>query len=260
MKLNGLLLQFGLKLTYPIFYLGEWNKRIIVYNVGNKAKFELRVNTSDKLTILETWKTKSYIDGNFNIKKDDVVVDIGANIGAFSILAAKTAINGRVFAYEANKENYDLLLKNKALNNLNNLSVFNLAIAGKKGHINLFISKLNDGAHSIYETESNDCIKVKSITLKDIFSMNKLRKVNYLKIDAEGAEYDILLNAPADAIRKVDKMVLEYHDYFNNAHKYHELKEYLEKNGFKVKIGKNALIRKIFRIGMIKAKNRYVGK
>lgn len=253
MELNGLALQWGLKLIYSFFYLGEWNKKTIIYNVDNKAKFKLRVYTSDKLVLLETWKTNSYITEGFNIKKDDVVVDIGANIGAFSILAAKKASDGRVFAYEPNKGNYSLLLKNKALNNLNNLFIANLAIARKKGRINLFISKLNYAAHSIYETESKNSTKVYSITLKDIFAMNNFKKINYLKIDAEGAEYDILLNTPSEVIRKVDKIVLEYHDYLNHNHTCNDLEKYLKRNGFKVKVCGNALVRKIFRIGMIRA-------
>ena len=254
MKLNGFLLQFGVKLAYPFFYFGNWNKKTIIHNVDGKAKFKLRVNTSDKLTILEVWKTKTYIDQDFNINKNDVVVDIGANIGAFSVLAARKASDGRVFAYEPNKKNYSLLLKNKSLNNLRNLLVFNLAVAGKNGHVNLFISKLNDCAHSICNADSKNSVKVKSIRLRDIFAMNNLKKIDYLKIDAEGAEYDILLNTPAKIIRKVDKIVLEYHDNLNHGHGYKDLKEYLEGNGFKVEVGGNFLIRKIFSMGMIKAR------
>lgn len=254
MKLVWLLTNFGLKLIYHFMYLGSWNKKVIVYNINSKTKFQVRTNTSDKFFLWEVWKTNSYITEDFNIKKDDVIVDIGANIGAFSILAARKASDGRVFAYEPNKKNYNLLLKNKSLNNLRNLLVLNLAVAGKKGHADLFISKLNYGAHSICSADSKKSVKVKSIGLRDIFAMNNLKRINYLKIDAEGAEYDILLNTPAEIIRKVDKIVLEYHDYLNHNHDYKDLKEYLEGNGFKVETGKNFLIRKIFLTGMIKAR------
>ena len=254
MKLNGLLLQFGVKLASPFFYFGNWNKKTVIHNVDGKAKFKLRVNTSDKLTLLEVWKTKTYIDQDFNIGKNDTVVDIGANIGAFSILAAKDASNGKVFAYEPDKENHDLLLENKALNNLNNLFVSNSAIARKKGYINLFISKLNDGAHSIYSTDSKNSVKVKSITLRDIFAMNNLRKIDYLKIDAEGAEYDILLNTRPNILKRIDKIALEYHDYLSNNHDYTDLVRHLKTNGFNVDICRNALFRRIFGTGMIKAR------
>ena len=255
MGFRDLLVNYiGTRFVYPLLYLGNWNKKMIIHNVADKAKFWLRVNTSDKLTILEVWKTKTYIDQDFNINKNDVVVDIGANIGAFSILAAKKASDVRVFAYEPDKENYSLLLKNKHLNNSGNILTFDSAITGKKGHINLFISKFHNCAHSIYGVESKNSIKVKSITLSDIFRINNLKKINYLKIDAEGAECDILLNTPAEVIRRVDKIVLEYHDNFNNGCSIIGLKEYLEGNGFKVKVTGNYFVRRVFKGGIIKAR------
>ena len=111
MKLRGLIYNFGLKLVYPVLYLGKWDTGFISYNVTNNAKFKLRVNTSDKLILLEVWKTKTYIDQDFDIKKNDVVVDVGANIGAFSVLAAKKAFDGKIYAYEPDKENCDMLKK-----------------------------------------------------------------------------------------------------------------------------------------------------
>ncbi|MBI2523567.1 FkbM family methyltransferase [Candidatus Woesearchaeota archaeon] len=254
MKLKGLLYNFGLKPVYSLFYLGDWNKKTVIHNVDGKAKFKLRVNTSDKMILMEVWKTNSYIAEDFNIKKDDVVVDIGANIGAFSVLAAKNATNGSIFAYEPDKENYEILKKNNALNNLHNVFVSNLAVTGKRGYIDFFASKLNNGGHSIYSTDSKKVTKVKSTTLSDIFKINNLKKINYLKIDAEGAEYDALLNTPAPVIRKVDKIVLEYHNYLDSAHNHIELKDYLENNGFKVEISRNTLFRRMFGTGMIKAR------
>jgi len=253
MRLRGLLYNFGLKLLYCFLCIGDWKKQTIIYTAGD-MKFALRVNTSDKLILLEVLKTGNYIGKNFIVETGDTVVDIGANIGVFSVLAAKKAFKGNVFVYEPNKENYKVLIKNKYLNKLNNLFVSNLAVTGRGGYIDFFISKLNDGAHSIYITDSKNSTKVKSITLKDIFDMNNLKRINYLKIDAEGAEYDILLKTPPEVIRKVDKIVLEYHDYLNHDHDYKDLKEYLEGNGFKVEMGKNFLIRKIFSMGMIKAR------
>lgn len=253
MRLVWLLANFGLKLIYPFMYLGSWNKKEIIYNVNNKAKFKLRVNTIDKLIILEVWKTKTYIDKDFNIKKNDVVVDIGANIGAFSVLAAIKTQNGSVFAYEPEENNYSKLLENINGNDLHNISPSKLIISDKNGFCDLFIGNLSNATHSIHETDSKKSRRVKCITLKDIFTCNNLKKIDFLKIDAEGAEYDILLNTPSEVIRKVDKIVLEYHDYLDHNHTYNDLEKYLKGNGFKVKVCGNALERKILGTGMIKA-------
>jgi|TARA_Y100000310_G_C20684831_1_gene818289 FkbM family methyltransferase len=254
MKLRWVLLNFGLKLFFILFYFGKWGKNDIIYRIEKKAKFRLRVNTSDKLTVFEVWKSKEYIDSEFGIKKGDIVVDIGANIGAFSVYAAKKASNGHVFAYEPDKENYSMVLKNKSLNNIDNLFLFNLAISAKKGTIDLCTSRLNKGAHSIYEADSKKKIKVETITLKDILTANKIKRVNYLKIDVEGTEYNILLNTPPEVIKKVDKIVLEYHDFLNHTYSYLDLKKYLEDNGFRVKVCGNVISRKIFETGMLKAR------
>lgn len=236
-----------------MLYFGSLGKKIVIYELRNNIKFRLRVGTPDKITVLEVWKTNEYIDSDFGIKRDDIVLDIGAHIGAFSILAAKSAANGRVFAYEPNKQNYSLLLENKRLNQIYNLSTFNYAVSDKKGCIELFIGKLSS-MHSIYRKNHKGSIKVKSSTLKDVFKTNNLKKVDYLKIDAEGSEYNILLNAPKFILRKVDKIVIEYHDYLNHNFSYMDLKKHLESNGFKVKVGGNMLIRKVLKVGLIKAR------
>jgi len=250
------LVSKGIKFFNIISYFGKWGRRTIVYNVGKKARFRVRVNTADMFTVFEVWRRNEYINSNFDIKKDDIVVDIGANIGSFSVLAAKKASDGAIFAYEPNKENYHMLLKNKVLNNAYNLFPFNLAIAASKGTMEFFIDKSNTAGHSIYATDSGTMIKVKSDTLKSIFRTNGLKRINYLKIDAEGAEYDILLNTSSDVLRKIDKIVLEYHDYLEHNHSCIDLKRYLEKNGFKVEVCRNALfgfLGRIFGVGMIKA-------
>lgn len=253
MRLSILLFNLGVRFISPLFYLGDWGKKTIIYQIKNKTKFKLRVNTFDKFAIWEIWKTNEYFGPEFGIKKYDIVVDIGAHIGVFAVYAAKNVSKGKVFAYEPNKENYNILLKNKSLNNLNNIFPFNLAISDKKGKLDLFISKLSNATHSIYEADSKKKTKVEAITLKDIFAMNKLKRINYLKIDAEGAEYNILLNTPAKIIKKIDKIVLEYHDYFFRDYNYINLKKYLEDNGFKVKVCGNIIFRRIFKFGVIKA-------
>ena len=257
MKLKLLLINLGWKFFFIISNFEKWGEKTFIYNIGKKAKFRLRVNTSDKFTVIEVWESKEYIDSEFDIKKDDVVVDIGANIGAFSVLAAKKANNGIIFAYEPDKENYGMLLKNKFLNKVDNIFPFNLAISAKKGSIDFFTTKLNSNAHSVYDSSPSRIIKIKSNTLNDIFTTNKIRRINYLKIDAEGAEYDILLNTPTELIRKIDKIVLEYHDYLDHGHSYIELIRYLEKNRFKVELyGTNflSIIGRMYGIGMIRAR------
>ena len=73
MRLRGLLYNFGLKLLYCFLCIGDWKKQTIIYTAGD-MKFALRVNTSDKLILLEVLKTGNYIGKNFIVETGDTVV------------------------------------------------------------------------------------------------------------------------------------------------------------------------------------------
>jgi FkbM family methyltransferase len=111
----------------------------------------MRVNTYDRQALHEVWAQKEYEDEHFTIGPNDVVVDIGAHIGTFSVWAAKQATSGRVYAFEPNQENYRLLEENKQLNNLPNLHLFNLAVSNQVGEAVLFNSDHHSLSHSFFE-------------------------------------------------------------------------------------------------------------
>jgi FkbM family methyltransferase len=231
------LIEAILQLVCPLLYWGAWGKKTMICVVTGLGNFELRVNTYDKFALLEVFETGEYSDADFVINPGDIIVDIGAHIGAFSVYAAKRASGGRVYSYEPNEENYRILTKNITLNGLKNVSLFNKAVAGKTGTSQLFIRKTNS-MHSIYGSPTSEKIEVPTLTLNDIMSENMLHKVDFLKIDAEGAEYDILLNTPYEILTRIDKIVLEYHDYLGHNHKRSELENHLERSGFNVSIQK----------------------
>jgi len=257
MQMTELVLNKILKIIYPLFYIGYLGKKTIYYNVNNNTILRFRVNTYDKISFLETWKSKTYIGSDFKIKEDDIVVDIGAYIGTFSVLASRKCKKGKVIAFEPNKENYSILTENIKINKLNNIKINNQAVTNIEGKKSLYLSNLNFAAHSIYGADSKKSIVVNSTNLKNILKKNKVNRINYLKIDAEGSEYDILLNASPSILSKIDKIVIEYHDYFKHGHNYNELVSYLEDNGFRVKVCGNWFIRKIFRTGILKAKKLF---
>ena len=108
----------------------------------------------------------------------------------------------------------------------------------------MYIHDGGGGGHSIYKdlvSSSDDAfIEVKSISLKDIFIDNKLNKIDFLKIDCEGAEYKILFNTPKKVLKKIKKIALEYHQM--DGFSVEDLKEFLSNNGFKV-ILKGSILR-----------------
>jgi len=130
------------------------------------------------------------------VKKGDVVVDIGANIGYYSLILAKIVCNtGKVFAFEPAPDNYSILKKNVEINNYKNVVLENFAISDTNGEIELYLSEESMGWHRIYPSKycGENHIKVKTITLDDYFRNNSFKdKISFIKMDVEGAELGIL--------------------------------------------------------------------
>lgn len=205
--------------------------KLIQYRTRKGQVYYVRQKTSDTCSIIHTLGSRGYFK-RFGIKEGDTVIDIGANIGAFSIQAGTTATKGIVYAFEPVEKNFVLLKKNIEANNLKNVKAFQAAVLDKDGKAKIFLAKTN-GSHSIYpgNKKSKDFAKVDSTTLKKILSENRIKKCDFLKIDCEGAEYKILFGSSPNTLKKVKKIAMEFHclDPENSPAK---LRHYLEKNGF----------------------------
>jgi len=125
------------------------------------------------------------------IKIGNNVLDIGANIGYFSLLFAKlVGNNGRVYAFEPEPENFRILKKNLEINHYNNTMAIQKAISDKNHTVKLFLNEINTGNHSIYKSsETSAFIDIESIKLDD-FSDIQNKRIDFIKIDIEGAEID----------------------------------------------------------------------
>ena len=110
-------------------------------------------------------------------KKGDTVVDIGANIGYYSIMLAKfVGKSGKVYAFEPEPKNVELLSKNVKVNNLHNIKVSNIAISSKKQDLDLFIATDNYGDHRVFadnlETIHRKKLSIKADSIDNLFLGN----------------------------------------------------------------------------------------
>lgn len=189
----------------------------------------------------------------FEIKPGDVVVDIGGHIGIFAVYAAQKAHKGLVLSYEPEPDSYQYLQRNKEQNNLSNLKIFNMAITSSMGDVDFHISSSNTAGHSIYAVDAGRVIKVRSVTLENVLARNALDRIDYLKMDAEGAEFDVILKTPKDVLCRVDKMVMEYHDFLSTGHNHRQIVSRLQSCGFQVSV-KRSIINRFCKFGTIFAK------
>jgi len=222
------------RLVFPLFYLGHWKKETVVVKAGERNRFRVRVNSSDILLIWEIWKFGVYKNARVPINPKDIVVDIGAHIGVFSVWAAQQADQGSVYAYEASRANYELLVKNKRLNTAGNLHTKNLAVFGKAGQYDFYQPGGNGALGSLLQDKRSEKETVTAITLENLFDEQRLDHIDYLKLDVEGAEYPILLGSSAKTLGRIKHIVLEYHELEGTLWGPDDLESKLQSCGFEV--------------------------
>ena len=176
------------------------------------TRYIVRKNMQDIRVISDIYMNKPYSRFLPVLREGGTVIDIGANIGVFSILAAKQNKSVKVYAYEPFKDNYSILIKNASINNLpNQINSFQMGVADKKGTRKLFIDSENSGGHTMYG--NGEEISIKVCTLNDIFDKNKITSCDFLKIDCEGAEFEILYSTPQSVFNKIKTISLEFHEH-----------------------------------------------
>jgi FkbM family methyltransferase len=211
------------------------NKEVIL-KTKNNIKIKIRTDSTDLMQLTTVWLVEDYKIRGFEIKKNDIIIDIGAHIGLFCLYAYQYCKKGKIFCYEPIKENFDVLIENIELNKIKNIISFNSAVSNQTDKIKIFPNS-DDSAHSIFDS-GKDSINVNSTTIKSIFDENKIKKCDLLKLDCEGAEYKIIDSIPTEYFFRIDKIILEYHSAGENPDLFKKLLKKLTDNSFDIKIEK----------------------
>jgi FkbM family methyltransferase len=136
-----------------------------------------------------------------SVKKDTVFYDLGAHWGYFSILAAKfVGPGGTVYTFEPMPDNYKRLVRNIQINEMKNVEALNLAVSNTNGVLRF--SNCGDTFANTYINDNEDnAIEVKAVSLDKFVQQERILPPNFIKIDVEGAEADVLEGAE-QTIRK----------------------------------------------------------
>jgi FkbM family methyltransferase len=123
----------------------------------------------------------------------EVVVDVGAHIGSFTLQAARiVGEEGKVIAFEPHPQNFKVLKDNVALNGYSNVTALQMALSKNQGSARLFLSS-GSIAHSILFPRSMKTVQVQKSTLDAVMTTLEVERMDAVKIDAEGSEVDVLL-------------------------------------------------------------------
>lgn len=219
-----------------IVYAKLFNKDIYSLNLRNGIKFMVKgkIGKADLSMLSEIWYYKYYNPKGFEINNNDIVFDIGANNGYFSLYAAKKG--KKIYAFEPLPKLCNKIRETIQINKVGNVVLENIGIAEEKGELSFFESHIHNGCHSLFKRDESDTeIKIKINSLENYCNENNIKKIDFLKLDCEGAEYQIFESLSEDFLRKkIVKISLEYHDDIIKSKSHTILVKILEQNNFKV--------------------------
>ena len=162
----------------------------------------------------EIFFENAYTPSNLSIEANDTVVDLGANIGVFTLFAARKT-RSPVYAFEPFPESFEYLSRNVQTNGLHNVIAHDKAVYDKIGTAKLFLHK-SSGRHLISpdyaKTKLERYVEVPTTTLRQIMDGNNLKQIDFLKLDCEGSEATILPSTPLEYLQRIRKIAMEFHD------------------------------------------------
>jgi FkbM family methyltransferase len=188
--------------------------QVLGVRLRDAAPLELRGGRADfhmfhRIFLRDEYRLRSVVGGQLGC-----VVDLGANVGVFSVRIAPFA--RRVIAYEPHPELFGQLVKN--LGGRRNVEAVQAAVSGASGTLRLYepSNPGQSGTHSLHPESggymSERFVEVRAITLDELFERHAIEVCDLLKLDVEGAEYEILHGASPSTLARIRRIYGEYHD------------------------------------------------
>lgn len=214
--------------------------------------FKIR-GAMDIWSVKETFLDRFYEKYGTAIGTGWTIVDIGGGIGDFTTFAAKAHPDNKVYAFEPTPESFELLQENLKNNQVKNAYAFPQALWSEAGTVWIDTSVGEPGqfiSHDMVNeapTEnpvSTTSIAASSISLSQAFDQLGITHCDLLKMDCEGAEYAILFHTPSQALSKVQRIVMEYHDNIatrpdGKPYTHQDLVDFLAECGYHVQVQTN---------------------
>jgi FkbM family methyltransferase len=154
--------------------------------------------------------TIEFLRGYLRIRPGDIVLDVGANIGWFSVFFDRLAPEGaEILAFEPDPLNFELLTHNLQVNGCHKVTPVQRAVSDVRRTTWLYLyPDKNRGRHSLVPAEGREVVEVEAITL-DEFLGERARQVRFLKMDIEGHEYAALAGGHK-VLRHLPALLMEY--------------------------------------------------
>ncbi len=194
-----------------------------------------RARTVDEKVLAHSFDNDIFLSGvpEYQPTPQDIIIDVGAHIGTFALLAASRVPQGKVFAVEACKETYNYLCVNISLNGLTNVDATHVAMSNENGKTKLFYDDATGNwGHSIMQDWTGRGETVNTMTFADFMRAKSIVHANFAKFNCEGAEFPILLATPNDVLSRIDTVLVLYHEDIAAGYRHSQLLEKLDNCGF----------------------------
>jgi FkbM family methyltransferase len=222
----------------PQMFLGGIRK----VQLKNNLKFIIN-DHMNLLQLLEIIKNDDYrLNKHNNIK---TIIDIGGNIGDFTVYAANKFSKANVYVFEPDPKTFEILQKNVKLNSLKNVFAYKLGVSDKSGKKS-FYSYNFSGLSGFSKLDNKKSIKktIDTVSFNKLFEKINIRNCDFLKVDCEGAEFDIFLNLDSKIYKKIKNMAVEYHDGLTD-YNHSDLVKRFKKEGYRIVIKKHPIEKNI---------------
>ncbi len=164
-------------------------------------------------TLLEVWYEDCYLGDFYQPRPGDVVIDAGGHVGSFSLRVALRQPACRVITLEPFGENHACLLRNLTEFGARNVTPHQMALGGHAGlgRVRAVTNRSID--HLLEDAADGAPDAVPVVTLDGLFGLAGADRIAMLKCDVEGAEHDAFESASPEALERIDRIALEYHDH-----------------------------------------------
>jgi len=178
---------------------------MIIQEVNGACKFYVREDMdTDPVVIREIWEEDVYRMEDEYLNRGGVVLDIGANIGCFSVYCASKG--AQVYAVEPEPNNLEVLKKNIELNGMQDkIFVIDYGVSNFNG---VAVIDNSGGGSTIKDNKPGSTIKI--ISFDDLLAHFSIEEVDVLKIDIEGSEKELILGASRESINKCNYITMEF--------------------------------------------------
>lgn len=207
---------------------------IVHLTLKNGVKFTASKTNSLFEIVKEVWFEHRYDPQDLKPIGEGAVIDIGANVGVFSVYARKLT-TGKIIAVEPFSDNCLYLRRNLKHNRVKNVVIEQAAISATSGKRRLF-AQSSDSGHSFYLAEKSvGSIFVKTYSLDALLKKHSIKKVDLLKIDCEGEEGELLSSLSKHTLSHIRAIALEFHDNCSTL-SHQEIEVLLTKAGYTVRV------------------------